>query len=157
MPHALFICTGNICRSPFAEYSARTLAEDGGCHDWTFSSRGTHAVVGYPCPKEVVRVANAFGVDVKPHRGAQVEKADILSADLIVVMTHQHALWLRHQWPDLYDERVRFMVDFFPNACHPPEVVDPFGGELYEYRAAFALIYQCIEGFIASARSPSPP
>ena len=54
--HVLFVCTGNICRSPTAERLAVAYAARHGIADFTSSSAGTHAVIGHPIHPDAAAV-----------------------------------------------------------------------------------------------------
>ena len=73
----LFVCAGNLCRSPFAEGLARQLAAERGL-DVEFASAGEIALDGDPCPPEAVAVAKEYGVDLSSHRARRLttDKAD---------------------------------------------------------------------------------
>jgi protein-tyrosine-phosphatase len=73
----LFVCAGNICRSPFAEGLARRLAAERGL-DVEFASAGEIALDGDRCPPDAVAVAKEYGVDLSSHRARRLttDKAD---------------------------------------------------------------------------------
>jgi protein-tyrosine-phosphatase len=73
----LFVCAGNICRSPFAEGLARRLAAERGL-DVEFASAGEIALDGDRCPADAVSVAKEYGVDLSSHRARRLttDKAD---------------------------------------------------------------------------------
>jgi protein-tyrosine-phosphatase len=67
----LFVCAGNICRSPFAEGLARRLAAERGL-DVEFASAGEIAFDGDRCPADAVAVAKEYGVDLSSHRARRL-------------------------------------------------------------------------------------
>jgi protein-tyrosine-phosphatase len=67
----LFVCAGNICRSPFAEGLARRLAAERGL-DVEFASAGEIALDGDRCPPDAVAVAKEYGVDLSSHRARRL-------------------------------------------------------------------------------------
>ena len=73
----LFVCAGNICRSPFAEALARRIAVERGL-DVEFASAGEIALDGDRCPPDAVAVAKEYGVDLSSHRARRLttDKAD---------------------------------------------------------------------------------
>jgi protein-tyrosine phosphatase len=88
----LVVCTGNICRSPFAmallEHAARDrLGADAPV--WVRSS-GVHAMQDHPASEESRRQARMRGLDLQAHRGALTTRDEIASADLVLVMSQQH-------------------------------------------------------------------
>ena len=81
--HILFVCTGNICRSPTAE----RLAAAGGV---TASSAGTRAVIGHPVHPEAARVLRHLGGDPSGFAARQLTAKIAGAADLVVTMTRAH-------------------------------------------------------------------
>ena len=73
----LFVCAGNICRSPFAEGLAQRRAAERGL-DVEFASAGEIALDGDRCPPDAVAVAKEYGVDLSSHRARRLtaDKAD---------------------------------------------------------------------------------
>lgn len=92
----LFICTGNICRSPYAELFAKSA----GLREVEFSSAGTYAVVGGEMEESMV--ANLpLGVDASEHRARQLTRDLADGADLIVAMSAEHRRFILDAWPKL--------------------------------------------------------
>jgi protein-tyrosine phosphatase len=84
----LFVCTGNICRSPIAEQVMRTRFAT---TDVAFSSAGTHALVGETMPEPARRVAEALGATTGiPHSPRLVSEELIEQSDLVLALTRQH-------------------------------------------------------------------
>jgi protein-tyrosine phosphatase len=79
----LFVCAGNICRSPFAEALARQLAAERGL-DVEFASAGEIAYEGDRCPGDAVAAAREHGVDLSPHRARRLTPAQASAADRVV-------------------------------------------------------------------------
>lgn len=92
----LYVCTGNIARSPLAEVCTREYVgrhEAGG--DWSVASAGTHAVEGDPPRSEVVRVAESMSLDLTDHKARSLTPEDCSWADLILAMAWDQAA---HVW-----------------------------------------------------------
>ena len=79
----LFVCAGNICRSPFAEGLARRLATERGL-DVEFLSAGEIALDGDRCPVDAVAAAREHGVDLSPHRARRLTAAQESAVDRVV-------------------------------------------------------------------------
>ena len=77
----LFICYGNICRSPMAEYLARTKL----C-GVQVSSAGIYDMEGRRCPQKIVRIGARIGFDLSDFRSRRVSQSQIDQADLILTM-----------------------------------------------------------------------
>jgi protein-tyrosine phosphatase len=72
MPHILFICTANICRSPVAEGLLRRRLEDEGLADWTVSSAGTWAQLRRGAASTSVELLAGRDIDISDHRAREV-------------------------------------------------------------------------------------
>jgi protein-tyrosine phosphatase len=144
----LFICTGNICRSPFGEHLARRLAVEAGWSDLEFSSAGTHALEGYGCPPEAIKASHAFGVSLTEHRAVQVNASMLQLADLVLIMSADQGRILRAIQPELSEARIRNLADFAPGPNRPPYVPDPYGAELWAYQACYRFMDVCVRGLL---------
>jgi protein-tyrosine phosphatase len=99
MTGILFVCTGNMYRSPLAAAFFRSLLNADGHDDWMVDSAGTWTQPGQPVPPETIRAATRFGVSVEGHL-SQLISADLLSNfDLVIVMEKGHKEALDHEFP----------------------------------------------------------
>ncbi len=85
--HVLFVCTGNICRSPSGERLARAYAAEAGVSGFTASSAGTRAMVGHPIEPTAARVLAGLGGDPTKFQARRMTTALASDADLILTMT----------------------------------------------------------------------
>ncbi|OJZ65255.1 arsenate reductase/protein-tyrosine-phosphatase family protein [Mycolicibacterium diernhoferi] len=88
--HVLFVCTGNICRSPTAERLAAAFAAAQGIPEFTTSSAGTRAVTGHPVHPEAEQVLHGLGGDSDGFAARQLTAKIAAGADLILTMTRAH-------------------------------------------------------------------
>jgi protein-tyrosine phosphatase len=88
--HILFVCTGNICRSPTAERLAAAHAAQYAIPDLTASSAGTRAVIGHPVHRDAAVVLEGLGGDTSGFAARQLTAKIASSADLIIAMTGTH-------------------------------------------------------------------
>ena len=79
----LFVCAGNLCRSPFAEGLARRLATERGL-DIEFESAGEIAYEGSRCPHDALAAATKHGVDLTDHRARRLTPERRAAADEVV-------------------------------------------------------------------------
>ncbi|MFI7484338.1 hypothetical protein ACH9EU_18210 [Kocuria sp. M1R5S2] len=97
-PRILFVCHGNVARSPAAELLAR--ARFGGL-GWEFGSCGIGALVGEGVTETVAAELRGRGVDPSPHRARQAERGLLQDATLVLTMERYQRAWILDEWPDL--------------------------------------------------------
>ena len=88
--HVLFVCTGNICRSPTGERLAAAYVAEHGMADFTASSAGTRAVIGHPVHRDAAVVLEGLGGDTSGFTARQLTAKIASAADLIIAMTGAH-------------------------------------------------------------------
>lgn len=131
MASVLFVCLGNICRSPTAHAVFSHQVEAAGLKDRIFiDSAGTGSWhVGEPPDARATATAMLRGYDLSPLRARQVTESDFTSFDYILAMDHSNLVQLEHMRPKDYRGHLGLFLDFHPQ---PPlrEVPDPYyGGE----------------------------
>lgn len=88
-PPVLFVCTGNICRSPVAEFLLRD-ALTGAVHPFSVSSAGTAGVSGHPMDSRSVSYLRSLNIDGSEFRARRLNSALLRNASLIVGFQQQH-------------------------------------------------------------------
>ncbi|WP_431235697.1 low molecular weight phosphatase family protein [Mycolicibacterium psychrotolerans] len=86
----LFVCTGNICRSPIAERLAVAYADQAQIPNFGASSAGIRAVVAHPIHRDAATTLEALGGDASNFAARQVKPNVLSGADLILTMTTAH-------------------------------------------------------------------
>ena len=124
----LFVCSGNICRSPFAEVAARRMTAD---RRFEFASAGTIAVPGNPATRGGIDAAADLGIDLASHRATPLTPSVIAGADRVMAMETEHLAEVLALVPGATVE----LLD--PNGDPIP---DPYGGDHAEYTASYELI-----------------
>jgi protein-tyrosine phosphatase len=132
----LFVCTGNICRSPTAEGVARGLAEKLGVDEaFEFDSAATHGYhVGDSPDPRTVAAALCRGYDLAPLRARRVTEFDFIRFDHVIAMDREHLEWLRRACPPLYHDKLALLLEF-SERVDVDEVPDPYygGAEGFEH------------------------
>ena len=131
MKRILFVCTGNICRSPLAQaLLARALTERG-VAEVEVQSAGTGAWDGAPASEGAYLVGLERGLDLSPHRARLLTREIVEDMDLIFTMARHH----RARVHELGGEgRVFVLGEYAGRSGDDAEVGDPFGGDLEVYR-----------------------
>ncbi|MAS07644.1 MAG: low molecular weight phosphatase family protein [Ahrensia sp.] len=88
--HLLFVCTGNICRSPTAERLAASYSARLSIPNLSTSSAGTRAVIAHPIHREAALVLERLGGDASNFAARQLTPKIASDADLILAMTMEH-------------------------------------------------------------------
>lgn len=131
MKRVLFVCTGNICRSPLAEVLLKRALAERGLDDVGVASAGTGAWDGAPASEGAYLVALERGLDLSSHRARLLTREIVEDTDLILTMARHH----RARVHELGGEgRVFVLGEFAGRSGEEAEVGDPFGGDLEVYR-----------------------
>lgn len=146
----LFVCTGNICRSPTAEGVFRAMAQAAGIADGlTIDSCGlTSFHVGEPPSRPAREHAARRGYDLSDLRARAFEPEDFTRFDLLLAMDDGHFAQLTHRAPAETREKIAFFLDAAPDAPRR-DVPDPYYGGAAEYEVALDLIETGCRGWIA--------
>lgn len=103
----VFLCTGNICRSPMAEAFFRARLEEGYPHladEVEAVSAGIAAMEGSPASSHAIRAMDIWGVDLERHRARPFTLQLAREADLVVAMAREHLLALERIYPRALDK-----------------------------------------------------
>lgn len=131
----LFVCTGNTCRSPLAEATARKLASERGLEDVTFASAGTGAIGGASASEGSILVGLERGLDLGSHRSQPLTAELVRESDLILGLAEQHVASALA----LGGAGKAFLLDEFASHGKTANAVtDPFGYEIGAYRESAA-------------------
>ena len=150
----LFICQGNVCRSPYAGRYLRKIAEDRNLLGICSRSAGLDVRVSASSPDLAVRVAKTLGVDLMDHRSKPVTEDMIENTDMIFTMEHRQAAFMRENFPD--HVRKIFLLPLFDTNTPPAgeyakryNIPDPYGKSEKDFLECFRMIESSIEGFLS--------
>lgn len=156
MYRVLFVCLGNICRSPLAEGIARHHASQAWDADrWVFDSAGTagyHA--GEPPNPSSVKIARQRGIDISEQRARQVVAADLARFDVLVAMDRSNLDALRRLGPPSEGRVLLFRS--LDAVAGPPDVPDPWGHGMDAFAEVFDILDQTMPRLLEHVRAVVP-
>lgn len=147
----LFVCMGNICRSPTAEgvftdlVAKRNLADN-----FYIDSAGTHAYhVGDAPDMRAQKAARQRGVELKHLKARQVVASDFVNFDYILMMDGDNFQIVEQNCPEEYRHKLAYFLDYAPQ-LNIREVPDPYYGGSYGFERVLDLSEAASEGLLAS-------
>jgi protein-tyrosine phosphatase len=149
----LFVCLGNICRSPTAEAVFRSLlAREGGGLAVEVDSAGTHAYhTGDPPDPRAIEAAARRGIDMTSLRARMVGPEDFARFDLVLAMDQQNFRRLQRLAPAEQRHRLRLFLEFAP-ALGRRDVPDPYYGGATGFEEVLDLVEEASRGLLAALR-----
>lgn len=150
MTSVLFVCMGNICRSPTAEGVFRKLLrETAPGLELRVDSAGTHAYhIGDPPDVRSQAAALERGVDISAHRGRQVMPEDFHRFDFVVAMDQDNLDRLKTLRPKGAQAELKLLLDYAPEVADK-DVPDPYYGGKRGFEEVLDLVEQGSKGLLA--------
>jgi len=147
----LFVCTGNICRSPTAEAVVRAKADAAGLTDLVLDSVGTTGYhVGEPPDPRARMAAQARGYDLGGLHARQLRSGDVDRWDLLLAMDRGHLRQMERLFGRKKTGRLRLFMQFAPD--RGDEVPDPYYGAAEGFTTMMDLIEAGADGLLAAIR-----
>ena len=147
-PRILFVCTGNICRSPTAEGVMRHLAKEVGVEVHVESAGIGDWHVGQPPDERAQHHARGRGYDLSAQRARQVRKRDFAQFDLIVAMDSGHLEILQEHCPPEHQAKLRMLVNGH-------DVPDPYYGGAEGFERVLDMVEAGCLGLLHEIKSPT--
>lgn len=143
----LFVCLGNICRSPLAEGALRHVARQHGL-DLTLDSAGTgHWHIGHPPDPRAIAAARRNGVDISGQRARQVTADDFTRFDHILALDPQNLADLRRLAPAGGTARLALLLDHVPGR-EGQGVADPYTGTAADFDTTWTDVTAAVPGLL---------
>jgi protein-tyrosine phosphatase len=156
-----FVCSGNICRSPMAEYVMRALVEDAGLGDRVvIDSAGTgdwH--IGERADRRTIAALSGAGYDAAAHRAQQFDPHWFARRDLIIALDRGHLRTLRSWAPSDHDrDKIRLLRSFDPELGPSPaaadsDVADPYYSGMSAFTDSVTQIERACRGLLGHLQS----
>jgi protein-tyrosine phosphatase len=143
----LFVCFGNIMRSPMAEALFRKSIREAN-PDVCACSAGTHAVAGNLPDSRALAVSEEMGASLAEHRAQPLTARLVEQADAIFAMDFQNKAELLTRYPE-HREKIHLLSAYGDGAQRYREIADPYSGDLETTRACHAYLQICIRNLTA--------
>lgn len=152
MVKVIFVCLGNICRSPTAQGVFAKMVEEADLgHVISVDSAGTHAYhVGSPPDQRAQEAARRRGIDLSPLRGRQATEDDIASFDYVLAMDRDNQSHLLAIAGELGDKVELFLE--YAEGIADLEVPDPYYGGRGGFERVIDMIEEASRGLLADIR-----
>jgi protein-tyrosine phosphatase len=152
MVKVLFVCLGNICRSPTAQGVFAKMVEEADLGDAiSVDSAGTHAYhVGSPPDRRAQEAARRRGIDLSPLRGRQATAEDLVSFDYVLAMDRDNQSHLLAIAGELGD-KVQLFLEYAED-IPDLEVPDPYYGGRSGFERVIDMIEEASRGLLADIR-----
>jgi len=150
----LFVCMGNICRSPTAEGVFRHIVEKEGLDDWiSTDSAGTHAYhIGEQPDLRSQQTARKRGIDLSDLRGRKAVSQDFTEFDYILAMDNDNYHLLQQLSPNGDDEKLKLFLEFSKDYSET-EVPDPYYGGDQGFEHVFDLVESASYGLLEDIKA----
>lgn len=151
--NVLFVCMGNICRSPTAHGVFEHMVREAGLEEAIgIDSAGTHAYhVGEQPDRRSQQTARSRGIDLSGQRARKVHDADFHEFDYILAMDEDNLYGLQSRCPPECEERLRLFLSFAPESG-AREVPDPYYGGAHGFEHVFDLVEAAGRGLLEDIR-----
>jgi len=145
----LFVCMGNICRSPTAEgVFTKIIAEKNWADQFIVDSAGTHAYhVGNPPDARAQQAALRRGIELQHLRARKVHSSDFEYFDYVLAMDDDNYSILFHECPDEHKAKLKYFLDYAPH-LGVREVPDPYYGEKLGFERVLDMVHDASLGLL---------
>jgi protein-tyrosine phosphatase len=151
----LFVCMGNICRSPLAEgVFANRTGQRGLAGQLRVDSAGTHAFhEGAPPDPRAQEAAARRNIDISAQRARCIAIEDFQTFDYVLAMDRDNFALLTYACPEELTHKVSLLMDFAPTGVGESEVPDPYFGGQQGFEKVLDLVEQAVEGLLAEIQA----
>ena len=151
----VFICHGNIMRSPMSEALFKQFAADCGQRGISIISAGVNAVPGRSVDPRTLKVAQEFGIVLDNHRAQLLTPSMVEQADIIFAMDYENEALVRARYPQSA-HKVFMLSAYADESYHQVEIPDPYWGDEAEVRQCYRIIEGCIHNLAMSLFPDAP-
>jgi protein-tyrosine phosphatase len=143
----LFVCSGNIMRSPMCEALLHRELAKFGIPDITVTSAGLNAVSDWPAHIWAVTAARELGISLEGHRARLLTPEMVDQAEVIFVMDYQNQVQLLSRWA--HAKRKVFLLSAYASPDYRPvEIADPYSLGLEGTRRCYDILHACVQNLV---------
>ncbi|ATY33908.1 low molecular weight protein-tyrosine-phosphatase [Sphingomonas psychrotolerans] len=146
-PSLLFVCLGNICRSPLAEAAFRSAADRAGLVAVADSAATGEWQIGNPPDPRSQAVALRHGINISARRARRVRGADFTGFDYILALDPQNLFDLHAIAPGRCTARIELLMDQVPG-CAGQAVRDPYYGDAADFDAVWEQVTRAADALV---------
>jgi protein-tyrosine phosphatase len=151
----LFVCLGNICRSPFGAELAKRLLPEAGKGHIRCASAGIRPSQDRQSPRDACRASAGYGISLEEHVPQALTRELMASHDMVVVMEWRQLEELRAAYPEHHD-RI-FLLSLFDdaaeNAYERLNIADPFGRPVVAFEECYRRIDRSLRRCLAAVQN----
>lgn len=148
----MFVCTGNICRSPMAHHYMQKRVKDLKIEDnFLISSCGVYASTGEKATQNAIFVMKEYNVDMENHRATNIADTNIEDYDYIITLTTRHKEQIRYFYPKLGDN-IFTLREFVDDKEIYKNIDDPWGLNITVYKDCALEIVEKVDKLIEKLR-----
>lgn len=136
----LFLCHGNICRSPFAEEYSSAEFDD----RVQVRSCGFYNEADRPSPREAVDAAEKFNIDLSTHESKTIDRTSIKESDIIFVMDFRNIYYLLSKYGSVDTNKV-YLLGEFDSSTKSSIISDPYGSSTDNFHNTYEEIAHAID------------
>lgn len=150
----LFVCMGNICRSPSADAVFKYQIKMAGLDNAIYvDSAGTHSYhTGASPDKRAQETAKARGYDMQNLRARAVQSDDFVDFDYILAMDYDNLANLKRSCPSQYDHKLALLMQYCKTNSFGDEVSDPYYGGDQGFDHVLNMVEKATEGLLEHIR-----
>jgi len=132
----LFVCTGNICRSPMAEGILKDMVPTDLKNRFEIKSAGINTTSGMRVSASAAKVSEKNGININSHLSSQIDEKMISGSNLIFVMAQEHLEFFRNEYTT-YLDKVYLLKKFENPDTENSSIIDPIGMDIESYEKIF--------------------
>lgn len=151
----IFVCLGNICRSPMAERLAEQAAQKAGVNAVFTSAGVSDEEAGNPIDSRAKQVLAEAGCRIDNHQAHKITAAEILAADLVIAVEAYQKERMQSMAPSA--THIRLLTDFDPDAAPGSPVPDPWYGGINGFYETLNSINSALPMIIETCKTGKLP